>query len=452
MLKQSVVDATDTSGIEGTNEYGYDAAQKRAWKKITRSGTVAEDKVYVYAGPNVVAEYDKGSAATAPNQEYIYSQAVDSLVMIVRSGGTQKLNVTRNQQWSVSALTDSSSGSVLERYSYDEFGKRTILAPDGVTVRGTSNFNNPYGYTSRRHDEESGLMYFRARYYDCGTGEFASQDPLEYVDGMSLYRGYFSIDAVDPEGLQRAGARRPPTMPMVRPPRLRRPGSRAPKNDPYTNGEYLGFQMVDHFKHNQPINNRIYNRQLKEFGRQNYLRYQQAEAARAVKAGENLKHILNNGASRYPMPSLNPVAPRQTCPPRYPKPEVNEGKEGMEVWHHYLPCDKADRMTRPGVIQANARSRVYVTQLALSPKDASSIIFIGFADESQAECMVVFTAPKEWRNRLHEDPSIRPNGWYHHKSVRENETDPIRFVYVGKNPYFDGNLPASSGPTIGSDR
>ena len=44
-------------------------------------------------------------------------------------------------------------------------------------------------------------MYFRARYYDPGTGEFISRDPLEFVDGMSLYLGYFWQNARDPFGL-----------------------------------------------------------------------------------------------------------------------------------------------------------------------------------------------------------------------------------------------------------
>ncbi len=43
-------------------------------------------------------------------------------------------------------------------------------------------------------------VYQRARYYDCQTGEFTSQDPLKYVDGMSLYRGYFVPVDVDPGG------------------------------------------------------------------------------------------------------------------------------------------------------------------------------------------------------------------------------------------------------------
>ena len=43
-------------------------------------------------------------------------------------------------------------------------------------------------------------MYFRARYYDPQTGEFISRDPLGYVDGMSLYGGYFVPGNVDPSG------------------------------------------------------------------------------------------------------------------------------------------------------------------------------------------------------------------------------------------------------------
>jgi len=40
----------------------------------------------------------------------------------------------------------------------------------------------------------------RARYYDPHTAEFLSTDPLEYVDGMSLFRGYFVGVGVDANG------------------------------------------------------------------------------------------------------------------------------------------------------------------------------------------------------------------------------------------------------------
>ncbi len=201
-LDQTVVPSGATAGIEGTNDYGYDAENKRLWKKITRSGSVAEHTVYIYAGPNCIAEYGSGSAATAPEQEYIYGQSIDSLLMIAHDNNAERLTVLRNQQWSVSGLMKASDGTIAELYSYDAFGKRTILAANGTTVRTSSNYNNPYGYTSRRHDEESGLMYYRARYYDPEMGEFCSQDPLEMVDGASMYRGYFVLAAMDPSGLE----------------------------------------------------------------------------------------------------------------------------------------------------------------------------------------------------------------------------------------------------------
>jgi len=45
----------------------------------------------------------------------------------------------------------------------------------------------------------------RARYYDTHTAEFLSTDPLEYVDGMSLFRGYFVPNMVDSYGLSPCG-------------------------------------------------------------------------------------------------------------------------------------------------------------------------------------------------------------------------------------------------------
>ena len=200
-MKQSVVPTGSAAGVAGTNEYGYDATQRRIFKKITRNGNVAEHSVFVHAGPNLIAEYASGTAATTPTNEYVYAQEIDSLVLLARSNNASRFTITRNQQWSVTALSDASNGSVVERYTYDHFGKRTILEPNGTTVRTTSSYAMPFGYTSRQHDAETGLMYFRARYYDPASGEFTSPDPMEYVDGMSLFRGYFVINDSDSFGL-----------------------------------------------------------------------------------------------------------------------------------------------------------------------------------------------------------------------------------------------------------
>src|SRR5207249_3313521 len=63
-------------------------------------------------------------------------------------------------------------------YVYDSFGNLT-------TSSGT--LTNPFQYTGRDYDQETGLRYYRARYYDPAVGRFLSEDPLEFGGGINFY-------------------------------------------------------------------------------------------------------------------------------------------------------------------------------------------------------------------------------------------------------------------------
>ncbi len=104
-----------------------------------------------------------------------------------------------NHLYSVAALTNA-AGAVVERYRYDTYGNRTVLAPDGVTPRAVSSYNQQVGFTGRYEDKETKLWYFRARYYSGTLGRFIGRDPLGYVDGDNLYRAYYVPNALDPSG------------------------------------------------------------------------------------------------------------------------------------------------------------------------------------------------------------------------------------------------------------
>ncbi len=105
----------------------------------------------------------------------------------------------RNQQYSIVGLTNA-AGTLVERYTYSAYGTLGIYAANG-TVRSSSTYANRYTYTGREWDADLRLYHFRARWYDPATGGFVSRDPLGYVDGMSLYRGYFAQPGTDPSGL-----------------------------------------------------------------------------------------------------------------------------------------------------------------------------------------------------------------------------------------------------------
>jgi len=112
---------------------------------------------------------------------------------------TQKYYYHANHLYSVAALTNQ-AGAVVERYRYDAYGQRTVLASDGIITRAASNYGNQVGFTGRYLDKETGLWYFRARYYSGSLGRFVNRDPMRYIDGTNLYRAYFTPNYVDPTG------------------------------------------------------------------------------------------------------------------------------------------------------------------------------------------------------------------------------------------------------------
>ena len=90
-----------------------------------------------------------------------------------------------------------------ERYTYgpgiDEplVGQRQsqifYLEPDGLgsvtSLRSpTVSATNWFRYTARQFDSDTGLYYYRARYYDPQSGRFLSEDPLRYEPKNLLLR------------------------------------------------------------------------------------------------------------------------------------------------------------------------------------------------------------------------------------------------------------------------
>ena len=71
-------------------------------------------------------------------------------------------------------------------------------------VSATGSNRNRFWYTAREWDEETGLDYYRARYYDPASGRFISEDPIGFRGGINFYKYATNhpINLKDPSGKQ----------------------------------------------------------------------------------------------------------------------------------------------------------------------------------------------------------------------------------------------------------
>jgi RHS repeat-associated protein len=70
-------------------------------------------------------------------------------------------------------------------------------------ARAATGFVNFYTYTGREWDKETGLYYYRARYYDPMEGRFIQKDPIGFKGGVNIY-AYTKNNPInfrDPTGL-----------------------------------------------------------------------------------------------------------------------------------------------------------------------------------------------------------------------------------------------------------
>ncbi|HHI81005.1 MAG TPA: hypothetical protein ENK02_13640 [Planctomycetes bacterium] len=122
-------------------------------------------------------------------------------------------NLVQDLQGNVMSVVDK-SGAVVERYEYDPYGNRRIYTPNGSGGWNevyASTVENHYGYTGRRHDPETGFLYYRYRYYLPSIGRFLTHDPIgNWGDAGNFGNGYASLanaghQGRDPFGLLSLG-------------------------------------------------------------------------------------------------------------------------------------------------------------------------------------------------------------------------------------------------------
>ena len=165
----------------GTNgsiaSFAYDAFGRRT--SAMRGGTTTG---FLYAGDEVVQEQPPDAAVT----NLLVGLGTDD--HLGRAGSTYLTDLLG------STVGLSTGTAVQTHYGYD---------PYGVSQTTGAASTNTFQYTGRENDATStGLMYYRARYYNPAWGRFISEDPIGLAGGINryAYAGGNPVGFRDPSG------------------------------------------------------------------------------------------------------------------------------------------------------------------------------------------------------------------------------------------------------------
>jgi RHS repeat-associated protein len=189
--------AAINSSTSASTFYDYDALGRRLSKRDDNTNTRTG---YLLDGDEEIAEYSidpaTGTWSATPLRRYVIGAGIDDRIAAIDVSTGLRTYYHVNHQGSVLATTNATGDATCagcQKLAYDTYGQPGVGAATG----------QPYRYTGRRFDAETGLYYYRARYYAPALGRFLQTDPVGYDADFNLY-AYVGNDPVnrnDPSGL-----------------------------------------------------------------------------------------------------------------------------------------------------------------------------------------------------------------------------------------------------------
>ena len=183
--------------------YEYDWQGRRITKKVVENSATVVDEQFLYDGWNLIAVLSPQSAVL---QSFLWGTdlsgsiqgagGVGGLVKVTHLGPqTTNCFAAFDGNGNVAELVDANDGKVLARYEYGPFGE--VLRATGSMATA-----NPFRFSTKYQDDETGLLYYGYRYYDSSTGRWNSRDPIGEWGGVNLYAfvANAAISRVDRDG------------------------------------------------------------------------------------------------------------------------------------------------------------------------------------------------------------------------------------------------------------
>jgi len=186
----------DTERLIWKKSYAWTASEGtggHTWK-------LTESRKFVYDGWNLVAEFvadaqgvDHLARAYAWGQETVGGGigALLSITAFAADGTVATYLPLMDGGGNVTGLVDANTGDVVATYRYDPFGNLIEKTGDAAALAA-----NPFGFSTKYFDQETGLYYYGYRYYSPELGKWMTRDPLQEAGGVNVY-GFVGNDPVN---------------------------------------------------------------------------------------------------------------------------------------------------------------------------------------------------------------------------------------------------------------
>jgi RHS repeat-associated protein len=171
--------AVTTNGVAAERN-GFDALGRRVWNW---DGTTTN--YFVYDGQQIIADVNRTGALV---RTYVWGPGIDNLLaMTVHTGAVaQTYYAIRDHLGSVQAMVNT-NGTIVESYEFDAWGKLLGVFNNNGLPQAQSGIGNRYLWQGREYSGNTGLYFFRSRWYDPITGRWLSNDPIGISGGLNQY-------------------------------------------------------------------------------------------------------------------------------------------------------------------------------------------------------------------------------------------------------------------------